>query len=96
MAERFLGSCERGLVVVSIPKEWLSEIQVGHSKKTGRSALRYRDRAWEFWAEFDDFGKVYQRYQAISIEDFVEGGGTWEPYDVARMFGMSANRIVLE
>lgn len=94
--ERVIASCEKGLVVVSIPKSWLPHIKVGHNRKTKRSALLHTriNKAWEFWVEHNG-SEVYQRYREIPTSDFVRGGGTWEPYSAIKIFGCSARQIRL-
>jgi len=92
-----MASAFKGLLVVKVPAAQLKDAKIGTAH--GKAVLYLPSRGWyTFWVVHNG-PEVTQHYtgpQKEQPEGFKEGyGGVWEPYNTAKIFGMSAEAITI-
>ena len=95
--ERVIGVAYKGLLVVSFPKRLMQGAKIGTA---GDKAVLYLpERGYYLLWITQDGPDVYQHYAGPYPDPppgYKEGPGhIWEPYSVARIFGMSSKEIRL-
>jgi len=97
MSKRMIASAFKGLLVVSIPENLLKGAKAGSAH--GHAVLHLPERGWyEFWVTHNgpDVTQHMTGPDPDPPDGFTEDSRYWEPYRVARIFGMSSKQIRID